>query len=455
MATALATVLGTVATAAPAHAVLPAGQVAVAVAGSDTSDKVMGSILSSPLFNNTTLTVNGAPTTVRAYNIPAFPPAGTPFVVPGDGFGCSADVSWVRDPLGPGASSPPTKGISPFGSSSGRNYLREETDGTGPQPAPVVTGTDFACIDVARSSSAPRVIGTGGSNDSASFKYTAFALDAQSWATTSIKAPAEMTQAELTAIFDCTITDWGQIGGVPGVIQRYFPQSGSGTQAFFISDLLLNKTSSYLPPAASTVPGCPSDAIFVEENNGSLILDDHVDSAIVAYSSAVWAFQESNRTNPTIDIRKDIRMGGITTAAPEVVITRSPVAWSGVDVQYSLDNSPTGIVKEENSKLVDSTPAYPGIRYIFNVLDTVDNRPGYQAAFELFSFDNVSGGSAGNKLCAATGPSGSARAFARGAIVSNGYLPLNTTGGNPAANIPGSTCRKYVPTGAANGAPGN
>lgn len=437
-ASALAATMGMV-TAGPAQAVLPVGQVAVGIAGSDTTGVVMTQIAELPQF--ATATIDGK--TVKTYNIPPFPD--DPFVVPGDSFGCAADVSWVKDPLGPEANSPPTKGISPFGSSSGRNYLREESDGTGPgSPA----GTDFACIDVSRSSSGPRAVGPSG--DVASFEYYAFALDSMSWASTSLKAPAALSTAQLVSIFDCVATDWGQVGGVPGPIQRYFPQVGSGTRAFFISDIL-GKPSSYLPP--SGIAGCP-DAINVRENFGDGIANADIDKAIVAYSSAVWSFQESRRGNPEFDLRKSIALkgiGGVTLPdgpdpGTDPDTSASPIRWIAGDNRYRLDTSTNGVVKEGSSRLVTASPPFPGIRYVFNVLDNAGNRQGYQSALKLLGVNNVPGGlTSDTLLCNLSG--NPARDAARGVILDNGYFPLGTT--TPAAiassNQAGSTCRKFTP----------
>ena len=42
----------------------------------------------------------------------------------------------------------------------------------------------------------------------------------------------------MRGIYNCTITDWNQVGGSTGPIQRYFVQTRSGTRSFIISGLL-------------------------------------------------------------------------------------------------------------------------------------------------------------------------------------------------------------------------
>jgi len=419
----------TVLTAAPAHATLPAGQVAVAAAGSDTTEKLMTDVMAD--LDSRSLSINGTAQTVRTYNIPAFTNG---YAVQGDA-DCT-DVTWNKDPLAPGANTAATKGVEPFGSGAGRNYLAAENGGTGPgSPA----GTDFGCVDVARSSGAPRAAGAG---DKSTFEYYAFAFDAVSWATTSLKAPGTLTRQDITNIYDCVVTDWGQLpGGLTGPIRRYFPQAGSGTRSFFISDVLVGKSGSYAPPAAG-VGGCTTNAVLIEENEGKQVAPADLDQAILPYSAAVWSFHAQNSINPTLDLRNGARLGGITTTA---AIKASPVRWNGIDRAYQLDDTATGQIKETNVK--QANPAFseaggnfPGVRFVYNVLDSVGNRKGYQAAFQTVGFQNTPGGTKA-PLCDATPSGAGASEFAL--ILSNGFAALPATA-NTTSNLAGATCRFYA-----------
>jgi hypothetical protein len=386
-----------------------------------------------PDLDNRTLTVGGTPTTVRVYNVPAF--SSTAFAVPGD-TECT-DVSWTKDPLAPASNTAPTKGVSPFGSTSGRNYLAAENGGTGPGSA---AGTDFGCVDVARSSGAPRAAGGG---DKSTFEYYAFALDALSWSTTSMKAPGTLTIQNLKDIYvNCTITDWSQLpGGTAGPIVRYFPQAGSGTRSFFISDILGGAT----PP---TTGACASSPLkLMEENQGTAIDPADLDKAIVPYSAAVWSFHAQNSINPSLDKRGGARLGGITTAptAPLTAVKSSPVFWNGTDRQYQLDTA--GPVHESNVKQANPTATeanglFPGVRFVYNVIDAAGGgtRKGYQAAKQLVGFTNTSGG-VKSPLCDATPAGTGATEFAL--ILSNGFAPLTATA-NGTSNQAGSTCRFYA-----------
>jgi ABC-type phosphate transport system substrate-binding protein len=60
--------------------------------------------------------------------------------------------------------------------------------------------------------------------------------DAVTWsAQATTNAPATLTTAQLAAIYNCTDTNWSQVGGANAPIHAFIPQSGSGTRAFFLS----------------------------------------------------------------------------------------------------------------------------------------------------------------------------------------------------------------------------
>ena len=458
----LAVLAAPIVNAMPAHAVLPSGQDAVAAAGSDTTEKVMTGIMQD-LDNRT---INGH--TVRAYNIPASPAAydnnttgvsNHQYHVEGDA-NC-ADVNWVKDPLAPGSNTAATEGTAPFGSGAGKKYLVAQNAGT-------VSGqSGSACVDIARSSSGPGVANPPDGQNLASFEYYAFAMDAVGWATTSLKAPGTLTRKQITDIYDCNVTNWDQLpGGVSGPIQRYFPQLGSGTRSFFISDILVGKPGSYAPPTVAQNSACPTDPILIEENEATAVANADLDKAILPYSAAVWSYHAQNSINPTIDRRNGARLGGITTTTDDTsdtstaVIKASPVRWDSVGRKYRLDTTaasgcgtptvgtnPCGVVKETNVKqeigsanFNEANGNYPGIRFVYNVLD--NSRASYSDAFALVGFNNISGG-VKSPLCDATSSGTGATEFAL--ILQFGFAPLNNTGGGTANNA-GATCRKYLPS---------
>ncbi len=92
------------------------------------------------------------------------------------------------------------------------------------------------CIDYARSSrprsSSDPSKGPGG------IVFVALAKDAVTFATNSTtNAPANLTTAQLNAIYTCTDTNWSQVGGKSAPIDAQLPQTSSGTRAFFLASI--------------------------------------------------------------------------------------------------------------------------------------------------------------------------------------------------------------------------
>ncbi len=380
--------------ATPAQAVLPPGQVALAAAGSDTTDQVMKAIL------------NGT----NQFNIPSLPGVTGPqnFVVPGDD-NCVQDITWTS-----ATSNPPGTQIAPFGSSNGRNKLKSMQTAAAGQNG---------CVDFARSSGPPR---TSAGGDALTFEYYAFAMDAMAWASTSLSAPASMTKAQFKDIYACNITDWSQLpGGGSGPIQRYMPQTGSGTYQFSLSDLL----DGVVPNTSSA--SCPA-TIYIEENQMETVASADYNKAVVPYAAGNWSYHANNRINPTIDRRNGSRVGGFITGAANA----NTVTWNNLDGAYQLNtgSTPDKPVNESNVKINNPTPDFPGIRYVYNVTDTV--HVNYTQANAVVGFNNIPGGTK-SPLCSGGKVS---------PILSFGYGPLSSAG-NPggATNLAGSTCRKYVP----------
>ncbi|MDH6579936.1 substrate-binding domain-containing protein [Kitasatospora sp. MAP5-34] len=152
----------------------------------------------------------------------------------------------------------------PNGSSAGISALETTTKST---------------VDFARSSRGPK---TG--TDQPTDDFIAYAKDAVSWAAQAAgDAPANLSKADLTGIYNCSITNWNQITDVSGytgpnaTILPYLPQNGSGTRSFFLGVL-----------GITTPGGCVTSG--VEENEGTdpaLASND----AIVPYSVAHYIGQ--------------------------------------------------------------------------------------------------------------------------------------------------------------------
>jgi ABC-type phosphate transport system substrate-binding protein len=147
--------------------------------------------------------------------------------------------SWDAVPQGQtittkaGATATQCQTIRPTGSSAGIAELQKNTLDT-------ASGSTGFCVDYARSSrargSTDPACATGG------ICFVNLAGDAVTWATRSAafggtNAPANLSTAQLKAIYLCTVTNWNQVGGKSGTIKPFIPQTGSGTAKFFLTAL--------------------------------------------------------------------------------------------------------------------------------------------------------------------------------------------------------------------------
>ena len=96
------------------------------------------------------------------------------------------------------------------------------------------------CIDFARSSRGREA--TDPPYAPGGLAFVALAGDAVTWAARSATAggtdaPASLTPAQLLAIYECTDTNWDQVGGKNAPIEAFLPQTSSGTRADFLTAL--------------------------------------------------------------------------------------------------------------------------------------------------------------------------------------------------------------------------
>jgi phosphate transport system substrate-binding protein len=306
------------------------GQVQVlAAAGSDTTQDVMGAILGA---YGTAAAAN--PDGDVTVNIPVRP---TGLTVPGDA--TCGDRSYVPA----GQENPPSSYPAPSGSGAGKTALAD----------PLNRAT--ACIDIARSSSGR------GASDPAEFEYYGFAKDAVSVATYPGAAPAGLTLAQLRAIYDCSITNWSQVGGQDAPIVRYLPPAGSGTRSFFTGTVLGGE------PSASC-----GEVRIAAENDGSAVPAADRATAILPYSVAQWVAQANG---VVADPRDGVRIGAIDGS--------SPVTGPDPDGHYAPDATVIA--------------SFPGARTVYNVLDT--RLPSYGQALRVVGSD-----SSGPGFCARAAP---------------------------------------------------
>ncbi len=225
--------------------------------------------------------------------------------------------------------------LAPNGSGAGRDALK----------ASVLAGN--GCIDIARSSSGPRPAGTGAGQDPTSFEYYAFGLDAVGFSTASTAAPAAgLTLAQLQGIYNCTFTNWNQVGGANQAIERYWPQAGSGTRAFFQSDVL------GFDPTLFSSGSCP--AVQLAQENQGLTIQANGD-----LQSGIQPFSGANYIAMSTGAIADQRAGQVirNLNGQNIVFGSGATAKPATPAATGDPNAP---VQEANVKLVDSTARLPG-----------------------------------------------------------------------------------------------
>jgi ABC-type phosphate transport system substrate-binding protein len=110
------------------------------------------------------------------------------------------------------------------------------------------------CVDYARSSRARA--STDPAKGPGGIVFVALGKDAVTWASNkTTNAPANLTTAQLHDIYNCTKTNWNQVGGKNGTINAQLPQTSSGTRKFFLT-------------AIGLTDGGPCTHSTAEENEG-------------------------------------------------------------------------------------------------------------------------------------------------------------------------------------------
>lgn len=131
--------------------------------------------------------------------------------------------------------------------SSAGTITRASINGSGSGKKLLYAPLNNTEVNFARSSSSLTPTET-----SAGLQQAAFAVDGLKMAvSTTTNAPASLTPQQVLDIYKGIITNWNQIGGTAGVIKPYYPQSGSGTYAFFDSKLEQLNGGTDVPYSAS------------------------------------------------------------------------------------------------------------------------------------------------------------------------------------------------------------
>jgi ABC-type phosphate transport system substrate-binding protein len=134
------------------------------------------------------------------------------------------------------------------------------------------------CIDFARSSRAVK------STDPTDITFIPLAKDIVTYASLAkgSNAPKNLTTTDLQEIYNCSITNWNQLGGPDEPIVPLLAQSGSGTVSFFLSAI-----------GVSSPGSCVSEPGTLEENEGvnSIFTGANAANEIIPFSAGDWVAQ--------------------------------------------------------------------------------------------------------------------------------------------------------------------
>ena len=302
-----------------------------------------------------------------------------------------------------------------------------------------------------------------------------------------------LTLAQVQAIYECVDTNWNQItvNGVTGAnapIVLFWPQSGSGTRAVYTDVLGFDPTKQVSPSLCTTttqpITGftLSSNTAPNEENSedgiiyqnsvgysnaagGSVAAGSVASAAIYIYSAGKFSSEWNDPAdyNTTTDNIVDQALTGSTNTMGNFLagtLSMASMRSTGgtgeayVDLTaqvgpfnqntnrgtYAIDGTTVKEANEWYSNLPsntgsdpsDSNATIPGVRYVYNVADTV--LPDYNGAKMTIGFDNQTGGTK-SVLCNGDDAS---------TITASGFLPLTTGATAPAgSDANSSTCREF------------
>jgi ABC-type phosphate transport system substrate-binding protein len=187
--------------------------------------------------------------------------------------------------------------------------------------------TNVYCVDFVRASRAKK---TDGSEDSLTFY--AQSRDAVGYATVgNAYAPTTpLTTAQLKDIFECTVTDWSEVGGQKGAIHVYSQPSSAATYTFFLSAIGSS--------IANVTAGCGAGGTTAsQQNDGRTLKGDP--QGIAPYTISKWAAQ-ANAAPSIPDYRGGTVLGLINTAvAPLTTQSLNGVDYQVLNPAFSAANA--------------------------------------------------------------------------------------------------------------------
>lgn len=193
----------------------------------------------------------------------------------------------------------------PAGSGAGVTALRASITGANYSGNPAVPARQIlGQVDIARSSSGPG----GNANANGLLAYVPYGRDAIGFAYKGGDSSwANLTAAQLKAIYECTTTT---VGGV--TVKPRIPQSGSGTRSFFLGAI-----------GNPTLGSCVSDATGTTPENDASVLGAN---ELIPFSVANWVSQANGATGINTTTTSGVAFGSavsgqaaFTGTAPNLV----------------------------------------------------------------------------------------------------------------------------------------
>lgn len=211
-----------------------------------------------------------------------------------------------------------------------RGIARPDGSGAGIkalQNSPRLAGTTHDVIDFARSSRAPK-------DGEQNLAFLKFAVDSVTWARNgAAKGNAtNLSQAQLKGIFNCSITNWKQVGGANLPIRPMVPQNGSGTRSFFLSKLGI------------TDPGAAGLKCWKT-------VQEHDPAPIAATKGAIGPMSVARYLAPRGANMKGITLGGVDK--------KSPIDRKGqLNTIFPFSRDVYNVVKRTGGTATGAVPSY-------------------------------------------------------------------------------------------------
>jgi phosphate transport system substrate-binding protein len=247
-------------------------------------------------------------------------------------------------------------------------------------------------------------------------EFWAFGLDGVSWDTFSVNtsAPTNLTTTQLEGIYNCTYTNWDQVGGKNAAISLFYPVATSGTASFFAQEFL----GGTIP---TSTPSCP--ITFVPQNDATQVPTADQATSIEPYDYANYYSQTSDLYGTGGDLAAGTVLGKVNSTA----VTAKTINEAAAFANISGDACTNAPIKNE----------FCASRYLYNV--TWQELPAayYSATIALIGVPS-SGTAAKTSVCDDT--------YSKD-LTTYGFVALKkeTTGQSTSSDpVPGSSyCRQF------------